>query len=144
MPSPPVSSGEPSGQAGRPPRRGAELVMATPIDGLPSTPTRTISSPCWTRASIAPATAVASRWQCRRNAAVSDRSRPAREPAQPVEGELGAGHLLDPPAPLTQHVDYRGVDARAVRAVEDLGILVQQAMRHECDTHEATIRPAGR
>src|ERR1700740_872920 len=136
MPSPPVSSGEPSGQAGRPPRCGSELVMVTPIDGLSSTPTRTIFSPCWARGSLAAANAVARRW------AVLLPPRP--EPAQPGEGELGAGHLLDPPAPLAQDVDYRGVDARAVRAVEDLGVLVQQAMRHECDTHEASIQPAVR
>ena len=65
--------------------------MVTPIDGLPSTPTRTISSPCWTRASIAPATAVASRWQCRRNAAVSYCSRTAQNRFSPAKASSGQG-----------------------------------------------------
>ena len=66
MPSPLTCSAVPSGHSGRPPRSGSELVTVTPIDGLPSTPTSTTSSPLVTRTLIAAATASASRSQWRR------------------------------------------------------------------------------
>ena len=66
MPLPGESSPEPSGHSGRPPRSGSELVTWTPIDGLPSMPTRITSSPRRTCTSIAPATAAAIRRQWRR------------------------------------------------------------------------------
>src|SRR6266568_3855653 len=63
------------------------------------------------------------------------------EPVQASERELRAGHLLDPPALLPQHVDDRGVDPGAVGAVADLGVLIKHAMCHERNAHEPSIRP---
>src|SRR5919206_169872 len=61
MPAPGESSSVPSGHSGRPPRAGSELVMCTPMEGLPSMPTMITSSPRRTCTSIAPATALARR-----------------------------------------------------------------------------------
>src|SRR6185503_3608627 len=91
IPLPVVSSGAPSGHSGRPPRSGSELVIRTPIDGLPSRPTSTTSSPRATRASIAPATALAIRSQWRRYASVSSCSRTAQKRLRPVNASSGQG-----------------------------------------------------
>ena len=65
----------------------------------------------------------------------------APEPVQTGERELGARHLLDPPALLAQRVDYRRIDPGAMRAVTDLGVLIQQAVCHERDAHSRSIIP---
>jgi len=53
------------------------------------------------------------------------------------ESELRTWHLLDAPASGTQILDERRVDARSSGASVNLRILVQQAMRDECDTGHA-------
>src|SRR5258708_2012114 len=63
------------------------------------------------------------------------------ESVQACERKFGAGHLLDAPALLAQHVDDRGVDPGAMGAVADLRVLIEQAMCHERHAHEQSIRP---
>src|SRR5713226_572799 len=91
MPSPGTSSSLPSGQSGRPARFGSELVMHTPIVGLPSMPTSTTSRPSLTCCSMAPTTADTIRRQWRRNADVSYCSRTAQKRFNPVKVSSGHG-----------------------------------------------------
>ena len=107
--------------------------MRTPIDGLPSRPITTTSVPALdvhrdrTRDDLRLAPAVAAEGE--RVGLVLDEP----EAVQAEEPVLRAGHLLDAPAALAQHVDERRVDARAARAAVGLGVLVEQAVGDECD-----------